>query len=332
MNVNIGLVGCGGVANYHALIYRFIEDASVVAVTDVNLEKAKLFARKNRIEKCFGNHLELLEMRNLDFVDVCTPTSTHAQIALDLIKSGLNVLLEKPLALNSGQCDQIVSEAGKHNVKVCVCHNQIFFPSVRRVKSMIEENSTELVSFKTFIKEDGEQLPSWTATASEGGMLWEAGYHLAYLQLFFLKDLREIFAVGQKVKFPVYDDLSVLLKTSSRSYGTIELSWLAKKSDIFYEVDTADGRRIQIDRSSDYLLDVPAKITETASFKAKQRLNRRLIKTYFRGHFHLFKSFIDSVKNDLPSPVPPIEGKKTIQLLECVQKSLDEGKVISFPS
>jgi UDP-N-acetyl-2-amino-2-deoxyglucuronate dehydrogenase len=332
VSMNIGIVGCGGVANYHAMIYRLIEDANVVAVADLNIERARLFARENRLEKYFQNHLDLLEMKNLDFVDVCTPTSTHAPIALDIIKSGQNALLEKPLARNSEQCDQIVSEAGKHSVKVCVCHNQIFYPSVTKIKSMIDNNTIELVSFKTFNKENGELLPSWTATASEGGILWETGYHLAYLQLFFLKEVKEILAVGSKVKFPVYDDFCVLLRTTSRCYGTIELSWLAKKMDIFYEVDTADGKRIQIDRSSDYILNAPPKITEVALFKAKRMFSHKLTERYFRGHFRLFKSFIDSIKNDLPSPVPPMEGKKTVQLLECIQKSLDEGKVISIPN
>lgn len=330
--MNIGLIGCGGVATYHAMLYKLIENAKVVAVSDVNSEKARLFAGNNKVEKYFQNHLDLLEMKNLDFVDVCTPTSTHAPIALDIIKSGLNVLLEKPLARTSEQCDQIISEAEKHDVKVCVCHNQIFFPSVRKIKSMIDQNKIELVSFKTFDKENGDLLPPWTATASEGGILWETGYHLAYLQRFFLKEIKEIFAVGSKVKYPVYDDFCVLLRTPSRCYGTIELSWLAKKMDVFYEVDTSDGRRIQLDRVSDYILDAPPNTTEMALFQAKRMLSRKLTKHYFRGHFHLLTAFMDSLKNDLPSPVPPIEGKKTLQLLECVQKSLDEGKVVRVPN
>jgi predicted dehydrogenase len=331
--MNIGLIGCGGVATSHALLYRLIENAKVVAVSDVNSEKARLFARKNRVEKYFQNHLDLLEMKNLDFVDVCTPTSTHVPIALDVIKSGLNVLLEKPLARTSEQCDQIILEAERHNVKVCVCHNQIFYPSVRKIKSMIEEKSIELVSFKTFDKENGELLPPWTATASEGGILWETGYHLAYLQLFFLKEVKEVLAVGSKVKFPVYDDFCVLLRTPSGCYGTIELSWLAKKFDVFYEVDTSDGRRIRFDRYSDDILYVPPRYREIALFMAKRMLSREVVtKRYFRGHFYLLKAFMESLKNGLPSPVPPIEGKKTLQLLECIQKSLDEGKVVRVPN
>lgn len=330
--MNVGLVGCGGVANFHAKIYQFIKDAEIVAVADINLEKARSFASKFKIKRYFSTYQDLLEMKNLDYVDVCTPTSTHAPVVIDILKSGINVLCEKPLALNSQQCDQIISETEKKRAKLCVCHNQIFFPSVRKIKSKIDEGKIELVSFKTFDKENGALLPSWTATPSEGGILWETGYHLAYLQRFFLREVTELFAVGNKVKFPVYDDFCVVLKTASRFYGTIELSWLANEMDVFYEIDTADGRRIQIDRNSDYLLNAPPGVTDTALFKSKRLLSRKVTTRYFRGHFHLFKSFMNSIKNDLPPPVPPIEGKKTIQLLECIQESLDSGKVVRVPS
>lgn len=329
--MNIGLVGCGGVANFHARIYKSIKDAEIVAVADMNLEKARLFASKFKVKRYFSTHLDLLEMKNLDYVDVCTPTSTHTPIVIDILRSGVNVLCEKPLALNSQQCDQIISEVEKQRVKLCVCHNQIFFPSVRKIKSKIDEGEIELVSFRTFDKENGSLLPSWTATASEGGILWETGYHLAYLQLFFLREVTELLAVGNRVKFPVYDDFVVVLKTASRCYGTIELSWLAKEMDVFYEIDTADGRRIQIDRNSDYLLDAPPAVADMALFKSKRLFSRKLTTRYFRGHFHLFKSFMNSIENDLPPPVPPIEGKKTIQLLECIQESLDEGKIVRVP-
>jgi len=330
--MKIGLVGCGGVANYHAKIYKLIKDAEVVAVTDVNLERARSFASRFKVKRYFPTYQDLLEMENLDYVDVCTPTSTHAPIVIDILRSGMNVLCEKPLALNSEQCDQIISEAETQRAKLCICHNQIFFPAVRKIKSKIDEGEIELVSFKTFDKENGALLPSWTATASEGGILWETGYHLAYLQLFFLREVTELFAVGKKVKFPVYDDFCVVLKTASRCYGTIELSWLAKEMDVFYEIDTADGGRIQIDRNSDYLLNAPPGVADTALFKSKRVFSRKLTMRYFRGHFHLFTSFMNSIKNDLPPPVPPIEGKKTIQLLECIQESLNEGKVVRVPN
>jgi predicted dehydrogenase len=329
--VDIGLIGCGRVAAWHTKIYKLIKNAKVVAVTDVSEERARAFARENKIDKYFKNHLDILEMKNLDFVDICTPTSTHAPITIDAIKSGHNVLLEKPFALNVQECDKIISENQKHKVKVCICHNQIYFPNVQKIKSMIDSNIIEPVTVKTFIKANGELLPSWTTTISEGGVLWESGYHSAYLQLFFLTEIKDVFATGSKMKFPVYDDFCVLLRTTSQCYGIIEISMLSKKQEVFYEIDTSDGMRFQLDVAHDYLIKAPAKVTELARVWAKYKLSREKLR-YFRGHFYLICSFMSSLTKDLPSPVPPEEGKKTIQLLECIQKSLDGGKIVSVPS
>lgn len=329
--MNIGLIGCGHIAAWHVWVYKFIKDAKVVAVSDINLERARAFAREKKIDRYFQNYLDLLEMKNLDFVDICTPTSTHASITVHALKSGHNVLLEKPIALNSQECDKIIAEAKRQNAKVCVCHNQIFFPSIRKIKSMIEHDLIKPVSFKTFIKENGELLPSWTKAISEGGILWEAGYHLAYLQLFFLKKIRDVFAIGNKVKYPVYDDFSVLLTTPYGCYGTMEISWLSKKPEIFYEIDSADGRRFQLNRIHDYMLEAPANVIERSLVFAKHMLSREKLR-YFRGHFYLIASFMNSLRKELPSPVPPEEGKKTVQLLECIQESLDKGKIIHVPN
>jgi myo-inositol 2-dehydrogenase/D-chiro-inositol 1-dehydrogenase len=328
--LNVGLIGCGSIASWHIKIYKLIKDVKVIAVSDINLEKARAFAAKNKIRKHFNNYLDLLEIKDLDFVDVCTPTSTHASIIIDAVKSNHNVFTEKPLALSTQQCNKIISESRRHGVKVCVCHNQIFFPGVQKIKAMIDGGKIEPVVVKTFIKEDGELLPPWTKTASEGGIIWEVAYHLAYLQLFFLKNIKDVFAVGGKIKYPVYDDFCVLLRTSSDCYGIMEVSELSKKQEAFIEIDTLDGDRFQIDRVHDNILKSPVKVKDLAIIKAKLKFLPRKLR-YFRGHYRLIKKFIDSIKFDLPSPVPPEDGRKTIQLLECIQKSLDEGKIIPFP-
>jgi len=65
-------------------------------------------------------------MKDLDYVDVCTPTLTNADLACEAAKFGHNILLEKPMARSTKECDKILHEVSKHKVKLCVCHNQLF--------------------------------------------------------------------------------------------------------------------------------------------------------------------------------------------------------------
>jgi predicted dehydrogenase len=342
-SMKVGLIGCGRVANLHMLAYTFIKDANIIAVSDANAERVKNFANRHGIKKTFTNHKDLLELKDLDFIDICTPTSTHANLACDVAESAHNILLEKPMALNSSDCDRIISATKKAGVKLCLCHNQKFIPYVAQVKSMVDSGYYDLVSFKTSIKESAELIgaPNWTLTPQEKGVLWETGCHAAYLQLYFLKNIKDVYAVGCKVKHPVYDDLSVLLRTPHRTYGIIEISWLAKQTETIYEVNSADGKRAQI-LDFNYLLEKSEEAPKhvwSGLYSDGKKVLRKWIKPVIDGfrkgkllyclpHFLLISSYMESLKNDSASPVTPEEGKETIKLLECIEESLNKQKII----
>ena len=341
--MNIGLIGCGRVAAIHMLAYNYIENANVTAVSDINLESVKTFANRYGIERYFTNHRDLLEIKDLDFVDICTPTSTHANIACDAAEFAHNILLEKPMALSTSECERIILATKRAGVRLCVCHNQLFIPHVMQVKSRVDSGYYDLVSFKTSIKESAELIgaSNWTLTPEEKGILWETGCHAAYLQLHFLKNIKEVYAVGSKVRHPVYDELSVLLRTPNRPYGIIEISWLAKQTETIYEVNSSDGKRVQI-LDFDHLLEksgnAPKHIWSGLYFDGKNVL-KKWIKPVFDGlrkgklvyclhHFSLISSYMESLKNDSPPPVTPEEGKKTIKLLECIEESLNKRQIV----
>ena len=136
--MKVGLIGCGRVAHIHMSAYKAMENVNVVAVSDADINRAKAFAEPYKIDKVFSNYVDLFEMKDLDFVDVCTPTSTHELIVCDAAKSGLNVLMEKPMGRNSKECEKMIEESRKHGTKLCVSHNQLFFPYVRRLKSIAD--------------------------------------------------------------------------------------------------------------------------------------------------------------------------------------------------
>lgn len=342
--MNIGLIGCGGVAGGHMLAYKNIEDARVVAVSDINVKKARTFAARYGIDKFFSQYVNLLEMKDLDFVDICTPTSTHVPIACDAAKFGHNVLLEKPMGRSVAECDKIISATKKHGIKLCVCHNQIFFPSIRKAKSMVDSGHLNIVSFRTTVKENPELIgaPAWNLTPEEKGILWEAGCHPAYLQLHFLKNITEIYASGSKVKYPVYDDFVVLLRTPNGVHGIIEVSWLAKEQEVIYEIDSSDGKRAKIDRVTDTLIEKSGNSKHTIGSELLSTIKkvlghfvpaRKTLKTelwYFIGHYYLISEYIKSLANDMPAPVQPEEAKRAIKLLECVEESLNKHQTVQM--
>ena len=129
--MNVGLIGCGGIAKVHMRVYKSMRNVNVVGVCDLNLERAKYLAQKFKVKKIFQNYNDLFEVKELDLVDICTPVSTHAHIVCDAAKAMPAIIVEKPMALTVSECEEMIKEAKKHGSKLCVGHNQIFLPSVQ---------------------------------------------------------------------------------------------------------------------------------------------------------------------------------------------------------
>jgi predicted dehydrogenase len=343
--VKIGLIGCGRVSEIHMNAYKNIPEAKVIAVSDINLERAKAFAQKHKIPKVYDDSLKLFELKDLDFVDICTPISTHAKLACEAAKYGHNIFLEKPMARNSKECDQIIHEITRNKVKLCICHNQLFLPPVMQAKALVDSGKFQLAYFKISVRESAELIgaPSWIMTPEQGGALWETGTHSAYLQLHFLKKVDKVWAIGEKVSHPVYDHFIIMLSNPQKTIGIIEISWLAKKEEIVFELIDSNGRKIQI-LNYNFFLEFPEKTEKhiIQGFYWDQKLiTKKWVKFFFDDfrnrrirysvpQYILINKFIDSIKNNVDPPITPHEGKRTVRLLECIEESLNKNEPIKL--
>jgi predicted dehydrogenase len=347
--MDVGLIGCGRASHIHMDAYKAISRVNVVAVSDIDINRAKAFAKLYNINKAFSNYTDLFEIKDLGFVDVCTPTSTHESIVRDAAKSGINVLMEKPMGLHSAECERMIDESKKHGTKLCVCHNQVVYPHVRHLKSVADSEGFNLTSFRTSHRENFEWLKAhglaqpWNVSPEHGGILWEVGCHLAYLQLHFLKDVEEVYALGVKAQYPVWDDFMVLLRASSQRWGIMEISWVAQESEIVYEVIGSDGRRVQTFLPHGYIVERTQESAanlagvarswltdETRLFRKWMTFAVDQIKKPQLGHFVLISSYVESLEKGSSPLVTGQDGRNTIKLLECIEESLKERRSVDY--
>jgi len=349
--MRVGLIGCGGISHTHLEAYKRIKSVKVVALCDLTVERAKSLAKKFQVERVFENYMDMIESGKLDLVDICTPVSTHAKIICDVAKVVPAVFVEKPMALSVLECEEIIKAVKKHGAKLCIGHNQLFLSTIQKAKSLVDSGNFDLFSFRTVVKENFGLLKAhgwlapWAVTPKQRGIIWESCCHLAYLHLHFLPNIMEVYAVGSKVKYPVYDDFAVLLRTGDGRFGIIELSWLAKETEISYELRDKTGRRVEIYRDFDYfvekseippynvwhvvqnfLVDEGRVLKKWVKYGLRYIRHGKVLPTYL-----LIRGFIESIERDLHPPVTPEDGKKTIALLECIEKSLNQSKPIALP-
>jgi UDP-N-acetylglucosamine 3-dehydrogenase len=350
--MKVGIIGCGGISPLHIKVYKKLEDVEVVSLCDINLDRAKAFAKRFNIDKTYSDYWEMFEKEKLDYVDICTPASTHAKIVSDAATAVPSILVEKPMALTVAECDEMIKAVKKHGSKLCVGQNQIFSPHIIKAKAMVDAGDFDLFCFRTTHKESFETLraldmaPAWNVMPEQRGVIWESGCHLAYLQLKFLPDIKEVYALGGKVKYPVYEDFTVLLRTSGDQFGIIEHSWNSHETETVYELRDTTGRRLQFHWEYDYFLENKTKPPHTLGYVLKNIVDdeKRFLQKWYRygsaylrkrkllPTFNLISSYIESIKKDLPSPVSPEYGRQTINLLECIETSLDEKRPVPVKS
>lgn len=138
--LKVAVIGSGAIVSAHIEAYqKFPEKCEVVAICDIYPEKAKkILERFNLDADIVKDYQELVDKTEIDLVSVCTPPYTHAQIAVDFLNAGKNVLVEKPMASSLKECDAM-NEAAERNGKILsvVAQNRFQTP-VMKLKKILE--------------------------------------------------------------------------------------------------------------------------------------------------------------------------------------------------
>ena len=111
--IRVAIVGLGGISAAHIQAYlTFPERCRIVALVDIVPEKARKRAEEYGIScDILDDHHLLLDRRDIDLVDICTPPYVHAEISVNCLRAGMNVLCEKPMAASLEECDQVLAAA-----------------------------------------------------------------------------------------------------------------------------------------------------------------------------------------------------------------------------
>jgi nucleoside-diphosphate-sugar epimerase/predicted dehydrogenase len=130
----IGFLGAGYIADWHALALRTVEGAALAAVCDRDEDRAHAFAARHGIARVYTSLGAMLSASQLDAIHVLLPAELHAQAAGEIIDAGLDVLLEKPMAIAAEECERLISRAQAAKVKLGISHNFLFAPIYERLK------------------------------------------------------------------------------------------------------------------------------------------------------------------------------------------------------
>ena len=178
--VGVGVIGVG-IGRAHLRGYAQSPDARILAVCDIDHQRARAAAAESSAEHVFTDHREMLKLDKLDAVSVCLPNYLHAVVSIDCLRAGKHVLCEKPLAMDAREGKRMVQAAQESGKLLMIALNNRFRGDTGVLKRFIEAGELGRIYFaKTgWLRRSG--IPrGWFGVKemSGGGPLIDLGVHM----------------------------------------------------------------------------------------------------------------------------------------------------------
>lgn len=341
------LIGCGRIATNHMLAVRN-NGLELVAVCDVKPDAMGALLAKHGLEgdtyvARYTDHGTLLaEHPELELVAIATESGEHARIALDCIDAGINVIVEKPIAMSMADADEIIRRSRERGVKVCACHQNRFNVAVQRTRQALEAGRFGRLSHGSIHvrwnrnRAYYDQAP-WRGTwAQDGGCLMNQCIHGIDLLRWMMGDEAvEVYGATRQQFHDWLDAEDVgmaVVKFANGAVATVEGTVnvyprnLEETLYLFGETGT-----VKVGGTSTNNLDVWDFADEEEGDADNKGLKEATSNVYGNGHTALYADMIDAIETGRDPYVDAVAGRNALEIVLAIYKSQKTGSPVQLP-
>lgn len=235
-----GLIGCGDISRKRvAPALRDMPDCELVAVNRARAELAAEFAREFGARRSYSDWRELLLDSEVEAVYIATPVDLHAEQTIAAAEAGKHVLCEKPMAMNTAECDRMIAACRAAGVKLGIAYYRHFYPVIRRMKELIgsgeigEPVLAQVNAFEMFNPPPGgDRYWLLEPERSGGGPMMDFGCHRIEVLTNLLGPIIETQCLNASVSYdrPVEDTSMASFRFASGSTATLTVTHAAWES------------------------------------------------------------------------------------------------------
>lgn len=339
------IVGTGLIATKkHVPAFSKLKNkVELVGVCDKNLDAAQKLAHHLGIA-AYGELSDLLSNETPELVDICTPPQTHAKLAVEAMKAGCHVFIEKPMALTLAECDEIINASEKSRVKVCVGHSDLFYHPFIKARQLVANGEIgEFRGMRIFLSTPTDYMTSqkdhW-AHRLAGGVIGETGPHVVYMSLAFINPIRKVSIDAIKLldyPWSRFEDYRIDL-LGDRGISSITLSyatdhWMARldilgsKGILMLDLESMSlvkYRRLDLKPVSVGL----SQLSECGQLLRNALANGLRFATagLSSTHDRLIGGFVESIVNKVQPPVTVQEGREAVRVMSMIVERLEEQR------
>lgn len=341
------LVGCGRIATNHikAVLNNRLD---LVAVCDIEPNNMKSLLAKHNLQndKSIGLYTDYRQMiaehPELELIAIATSSGVHAEIALFCIDHGINVIVEKPMAMNMVDAEKIVCLSKEKGVKVCACHQNRFNIAVQKTRKAMDDGrfgklSHGSINVRWNRSKDYYDQAKWRGTwAEDGGCLMNQCIHgIDLLRWLMGSDVDTVYGVTRQ-QYHDYletEDVGVAVVTfKNGAVATIEGTVnvypknLEETLCLFGEKGT-----VKLGGKSTNNIDVWDFADETESDKENKGLEEETSNVYGNGHTSLYADMVEAIKNNRAPYVDAVAGRNALEMILAIYKSMKTGLPVKLP-
>ncbi|WP_309121858.1 Gfo/Idh/MocA family oxidoreductase [Paenibacillus sp.] len=349
--LRLGVVGAGGIFKaVHRNAWMEHPEVEVVAVCDINLERAQQVATTMGVEAVYADYRELLKRDDIDMIDICTPNLFHSEIAIAALQAGKHVFCEKPDAVNPEEAQKMADAAAASGKLLMVMRNNRFNPSSQFLKRFIDEGLMgEIYTGRCgWVRRRG--IPGkggWFTTKelSGGGPLIDLGVHFIDVAMWLMNNPKPVAVTGATYTKFANDDIS---DSAHSSFGE-------KKDDGTFDVEDLaigfirfeNGASLQIEFSWASNVGEEMNFVELRGTKSGASLKNGELKIFSEAagqltdtvpvikgaervqpHAEHIKHFVDCLMGRAEPIIRPEHGVDMIKILSAIYESAEMGREV----
>jgi len=346
--LRVAFIGCGMISGAHLESYKEFDDVEVVALCDIKKKPLQQRAEQYGIDSdhCFTDYKQMLKSIDADAINVCTPNGVHCEPTVDALKAGFHVIVEKPMAMNAGECKKMIAAAKAAKKKLVIGFQYRYEPKTRFLCDLRDAGVFGDIRFGRVQALRRRGIPNWGVFGQKhlqgGGPMIDIGVHVLEMCHFTMGSPKPVAAVG----------FAETYMGNSRKASQIHTAWSGWDYKTYTVEDLALGH-IRFDNGAVIHIEASfaahhehqgtmdfqimgtkggAKWGSSEVFTDMHNYQMNLKPAYleqdkgFQGFFvRKNRNFIDHVIHGKPTMAPAEHGLMVQQMLDAVYASADKG-------
>lgn len=335
--LTFGIVGCGIIANAHALAIQNTSGASLLGACSKTDASAEAFCDQYGLRK-FESYEQMLNCPEIDAVSICTPSGDHASQIIAALEKGKHAVVEKPMCITLEEAEAVIEAQKRYGKRVGVIFQRRFCDAWWEAKRAVSEGHlgkiySASLSMPYYRSQEYYNMAAWRGTWQHdgGGVLMNQGIHGIDFMCWLLGPVREvsgkIATLGHDIE--VEDTAMAALRFESGALGSInattchapggptKLTVVGEKGSIALEEETI----------TQWNLSEPCRISVGNIPEGSNSYSPKGMP--WENHARQFGNFVDAVLNGADLISDAREGRLSLEVILGIYQSSREGKSIT---